>query len=122
MIPLADAMFLYALELAAGKVESRNPPRTTSSRQFKQLFKKGCVTIAGKLDQDFHSKTLKSILKQAVLKMPARILCQENQECHGCMAKGSVSAASLTFNSRERRGRSEKSPVFRLGMKAEPSL
>jgi hypothetical protein len=28
---------------------------------------------------------------------------------------------SEKFNSRERRGRSEKSPVFRLGMKAEPS-
>jgi len=54
-------MFLYALELAAGRVESRNPPRTLSSRQFKHLFKKGRVTIAGKPDLDLHPKTLKSI-------------------------------------------------------------
>jgi predicted RNA binding protein YcfA (HicA-like mRNA interferase family) len=36
-----------------------------SHRQFKHLFKKGRVTIAGKLDMDLHPKTLKSILKQA---------------------------------------------------------
>jgi len=54
MIHLADAMFLYALELAAGRVESRNPPRTLSSRQFKHLFKKGRVTIAGKPDLDLN--------------------------------------------------------------------
>jgi predicted RNA binding protein YcfA (HicA-like mRNA interferase family) len=39
-----------------------------SHRQFKHLFKKGRVTIAGKPDMDLHLKTLKSIFKQAGLK------------------------------------------------------
>lgn len=39
-----------------------------SHRQFKHPFKKGRVTVAGKLDLDLHPKTLKSILKQAGLK------------------------------------------------------
>lgn len=38
-----------------------------SHRQFKHPFKRGRVTIAGKLDMDLHPKTLKSILKQADL-------------------------------------------------------
>lgn len=36
-----------------------------SHRQFKHPFKRGHVTIAGRLDMDLHQKTLKSILKQA---------------------------------------------------------
>ena len=36
-----------------------------SHRQFKHLFKKGLVTVAGKPDLDLNPKTLKSILKQA---------------------------------------------------------
>jgi len=36
-----------------------------SHRQFKHPFKRGRVTIAGKLDMNLHPKTLKSILKQA---------------------------------------------------------
>lgn len=36
-----------------------------SHRQFKHPFKRGRVTIAGKLDMDLHPKTLKSKLKQA---------------------------------------------------------
>ena len=36
-----------------------------SHRQFKHPFKRGRVTIAGKLDMNLHQKTLKSILKQA---------------------------------------------------------
>lgn len=39
-----------------------------SHRQFKHEFKKGRVTIAGKLSDDIHPKTLNSILKQAQLK------------------------------------------------------
>ena len=39
-----------------------------SHRQFKHPFKKGRVTVAGKLDLDLHPKTLKSVLKQAGLK------------------------------------------------------
>jgi predicted RNA binding protein YcfA (HicA-like mRNA interferase family) len=39
-----------------------------SHRQFKHPFKKGLVTVAGKLDLDLNHKTLKSILKQAGLK------------------------------------------------------
>jgi len=38
-----------------------------SHRQFKHSFKRGRVTIAGRLDLDLHPKTLKSILKQAGL-------------------------------------------------------
>ena len=36
-----------------------------SHRQIKHPFKRGRVTIAGKLDMNLHLKTLKSILKQA---------------------------------------------------------
>ncbi len=36
-----------------------------SHRQFKHPFKRGRVTIAGKLDMELHPKTLKSILRQA---------------------------------------------------------
>ncbi len=36
-----------------------------SHRQFKHPFKKGLVTVAGKLDLDLNPKTMKSILKQA---------------------------------------------------------
>jgi len=36
-----------------------------SHRQFKHPFKKGRVTVSGRLDMDLHPKTLKSILKQA---------------------------------------------------------
>jgi len=38
-----------------------------SHRQYKHPFKKGLVTIAGKLDKDVMPKTLKSILRQARL-------------------------------------------------------
>ena len=38
-----------------------------SHRQFKHLFKKGKVTIAGRPDMELHPKTLKTILKQAGL-------------------------------------------------------
>jgi predicted RNA binding protein YcfA (HicA-like mRNA interferase family) len=36
-----------------------------SHRQFKHPFKKGRVTVAGRLDMELHPKTLRSILKQA---------------------------------------------------------
>ena len=36
-----------------------------SHRQFKHPFKPGCVTIAGKLQDDLPKGTLKSISKQA---------------------------------------------------------
>jgi predicted RNA binding protein YcfA (HicA-like mRNA interferase family) len=36
-----------------------------SHRQFKHPFKRGRVTIAGKPYMNLHTKTLKSILKQA---------------------------------------------------------
>ncbi|MDL1969510.1 MAG: type II toxin-antitoxin system HicA family toxin [Candidatus Desulfofervidaceae bacterium] len=39
-----------------------------SHRQYKHLFKKGLVTIAGNLNDDLAPGTLKSILKQAGLK------------------------------------------------------
>ncbi|MDH4128926.1 MAG: type II toxin-antitoxin system HicA family toxin [Spirochaetota bacterium] len=39
-----------------------------SHRQYKHTIKKGRVTIAGKLSDDIHPKTLNSILKQADLK------------------------------------------------------
>ena len=42
--------------------------QTGSHRQFKHLLKKGRVTVAGKLSQDLHPKTVNSILKQAGLK------------------------------------------------------
>lgn len=38
-----------------------------SHRQFKHPFKKGTVTAAGKLSDDIHKGTEKSILKQAGL-------------------------------------------------------
>jgi predicted RNA binding protein YcfA (HicA-like mRNA interferase family) len=39
-----------------------------SHRQYKHPFKKGLVTISGKLDDDVPSGTLNSILKQSGLK------------------------------------------------------
>ena len=39
-----------------------------SHRQYKHLVKKGRVTIAGKMSDTLHPKTLSSILKQAGLK------------------------------------------------------
>jgi predicted RNA binding protein YcfA (HicA-like mRNA interferase family) len=39
-----------------------------SHRQFKHLIKKGCVTIAGNLNDDVPKGTLGSILKQAQIK------------------------------------------------------
>ena len=42
--------------------------QTGSHRQYKHLYKKGTVTIAGKLSDDLAKGTEKSILKQALLK------------------------------------------------------
>ena len=39
-----------------------------SHRQYKHHFKKGLVTISGKLDDDVPSGTLNSIMKQSGLK------------------------------------------------------
>ncbi len=39
-----------------------------SHRQYKHHFKKGLVTISGKLDDDVPSGTLNSIMKQSCLK------------------------------------------------------
>ena len=39
-----------------------------SHRQYKHHFKKGCVTIAGHLNDDLAPGTLNSILKQAGLR------------------------------------------------------
>ncbi len=39
-----------------------------SHRQYKHLVKKGRVTIAGKMSDTLHPKTLNSILRQAELK------------------------------------------------------
>ncbi len=39
-----------------------------SHRQYKHRFKKGLVTISGKLDDDVPSGTLNSIMKQSGLK------------------------------------------------------
>jgi len=41
--------------------------QTGSHRQFKHPFKKGTVTVAGKLSDDLNRGTQKSILKQAGL-------------------------------------------------------
>jgi predicted RNA binding protein YcfA (HicA-like mRNA interferase family) len=38
-----------------------------SHRQYKHSIKKGLVTISGKLSEDVHPDTLKSILRQAGL-------------------------------------------------------